>query len=78
MALTAEESRALQYNLQTGRRALACRTREFTLRGSDSAKKSLTDRMQAIQGEESNEQQQKIRYDDRIDRFGCEGGTVNG
>lgn len=77
MALTAEESRALQYNLSRQRQAQFCKVRSLLLRGNDAARKGLLDRTQAVLREESNEQQQKVRYDERLDGIECEKGIVN-
>jgi hypothetical protein len=77
---TAEETRALNYNLLLRKRAAACRVREYRLRGSEAAKQGLQDRMEAVTENESNEQREKIQYDKHIEReaFDCGGGTVNG
>jgi hypothetical protein len=77
MALTAEETRALNYNLSRIRRADACRVRVFQLRGNDAAAQGLRDRTEAVLTEISNEQRQKIRYDGGRD-FVCEGDAING
>jgi len=57
---------------------MACKVRTTLLRGSDAARKGLSDRMQAVQKEESSEQQAKVRYDERFDEILCEGDAVNG
>jgi hypothetical protein len=78
MAYTAEEQRALNYNLSLQRRVQACRVRNYLLRGSEAAKKGLQDRMGPITEKESNEQREKIQYDKYVEReaFDCDGKTL--
>ena len=76
---TAEETRALAFNLSREQRAIACKAREFSLGGNAGALRGLQLRTQARANEESNEQRNKVRYNENLEAFCDESNlTVSG
>jgi len=76
--MTAEETRALAFNLSLIRRENARQVRAAMLKGNEASLKGLTDRLLAVTKEESNEQRLKTRYDERYEPSDEFKGIVNG
>ena len=74
--MTAEESRALAFNLSLKKRQKNCIAREVRLQGNKTAAVTLEERTQAVKREENAKQRNKIKYSEN--EIVCRKTSVNG